>query len=113
MTPPLAAASRVSPAKVATPFWAWTVLGKPGSPGSEIVTAPLKLGSTFWNASSAETTRVNGWPAVTGLGGGVDTTSCVAVAELTLMGLVGGEDRLPLLALSEIGPLVVETRSLN
>ena len=57
----------VSPVNVAMPFLACTVTGKPGLPGSEIVTLPLNVVSTLWNWSSAETTTVKLWPAVTGV----------------------------------------------
>src|SRR4051794_4832544 len=44
---PLAAVSSCSPPRLATPFWACTVMGKPGSLAREIVTGPLKVGSTL------------------------------------------------------------------
>ena len=57
---------------------------KPESPGSEIVTSPLKLVSTLWYGSSAVTTIVKSCPATTGLGGGVVTTRSVAAAAITV-----------------------------
>ena len=47
-----------SPPNVATPFLAWTVVVKEGSPGSAIVTSPLKPVSTLPYGSSADTTMV-------------------------------------------------------
>ena len=49
------------------------------------VTLPAKVGSTFPKPSSALTTRPKPLPAVTLAGGWVVTTSCVAVAAVTVM----------------------------
>ena len=43
------AAVAVNPLKVAIPFWACTMVVKPGSLASEIDTPPLKVLSTLWN----------------------------------------------------------------
>ena len=72
------------PLKVATPFIACTVVVKPESPGSAIVTSPLKLVSTLWYGSSADTTTVKSWPAMSGLGGGVVTTRLVAAPAIAV-----------------------------
>src|SRR5262249_58831922 len=60
-------------------------------------TLPVKLASTFV-PFGAGTATVNGVPAATLAGGGVDTTSCVAPTAPTAIGSVDVAVRLPLVA---------------
>src|SRR3954471_9387717 len=78
-----------------------------------VVLSPLTR-LPYWSSS-----RITGWiakaaPAAAVADGCVRMTRVLGVEGLTVIGSVGGEDRLaPLLAPSAICPVVVETRSVN
>src|SRR5205823_491593 len=86
----------VSPENVAMPLTADTVTVPPrvapaGLFPRDNVTGPLKLASTAPAAVRAVTTRPNGLPAATLIGGAEVTRSCVAAASATLIAVVAAD----------------------